>query len=98
MVQEKIGVAGSLESCDALVMVVLSPGREGIEIELDSPSIASFGEEMRKAVRETLESVGIVHGFVKVQDRGSLDCTLRARTEAAARRALAVPAGERVEE
>ena len=98
MVQEKTGVAGSLESCDALVMVVLSPEREGIRIELDSPSMASFGGEMREAVRETLESAGIVHCFVKVQDRGSLDCTLRARTETAARRALAVPDREKVEE
>ena len=98
MVQEKTGVAGSLESCDALVMVILSPEREGIVIELESPSIASFGEEMRKAVRETLESSGVFRGFVKVQDRGSLDCTLRARTETAVRRALAVPDREKVEE
>lgn len=84
------GVAGSLESCDALVMVMLSPERRGIELELDSPSMDAFGENMERAVRETLKSLGIDHGFVKVQDRGALDCTLRARTETATRRALAM--------
>ena len=98
MLLERTGVAGSLESCDALVMVILSPDREGVEIELESPSIASFGEEMKRAVIETLESLDVQHGYVKVQDRGSLDCTLRARTETAARRALAAPYGEKVEE
>jgi len=96
MNNERTGVSGSLESCDALVMVVFSPDCEGLEIEIDSPSIASFGEEMRKAVRETLESVGIFRGIVKIQDRGSLDCTLRARVETAARRALAGDVREKV--
>jgi len=93
---EKTGVAGSLESCDALVMVIISSEKEEIVIEIDSPSIASFGTEMKKAVIETLESLGISRGFVKIQDRGSLDCTLRARVETAARRALAGDVREKV--
>jgi len=93
---ERTGVSGSLESCDALVIVVLPSDSEGLEIEIDSPSIASFGEEMRKSVRETLESVGVFRGSVKIQDRGSLDCTLRARVETAARRALAGDVREKV--
>lgn len=84
------GVAGSLESCDALVMVMISPEKSGIELELDSPSAGAFAEDMEIAVRNTLQSLGLANGFVKVQDRGALDCTLRARTETAARRALAL--------
>ncbi|GAB1399581.1 hypothetical protein MASR1M66_10330 [Aminivibrio sp.] len=44
---------------------------------------------MKSAVIETLCSLGVADALVKIQDRGSLDCTLRARVETAARRALA---------
>ena len=98
MQDQRIGVAGSLESCDALVMVILSGESRGMTLEIDSPSLASFGEEMKNTVMEIMETLGIPHAVIKVQDRGALDCTLRARTEAAAKRALAVPAGEKVSE
>ena len=98
MQDQRIGVAGSLESCDVLVMVILSAESRGMTLEIDSPSLASFGEEMKNTVMEIMETLGIPHAVIKVQDRGSLDCTLRARTETAARRALVVPDREKVEE
>ena len=89
MIQERRGQAGSLESCDALVIVELSDEKRGILLELDSPSLLSYEEDMKSAVIETLCSLGVADALVKIQDRGSLDCTLRARVETAARRALA---------
>ncbi len=89
MPRERTGIAGSLESCDALVMAILSSDREGLEIEIDGPSLPAFGDSMKEAAVETLESLGITGCFLRVQDRGAHDCTLRARIEAAARRALA---------
>ncbi|MEA4880556.1 MAG: citrate lyase acyl carrier protein [Synergistaceae bacterium] len=89
MIRERRGQAGSLESCDALVIVELSEEKKGILLELDSPSLLSYEEAMKSAVIETLCSLGVADALVKIQDRGSLDCTLRARVETAARRALA---------
>lgn len=89
MIQQRRGQAGSLESCDALVIVELSDEKKGLILELDSPSLLSYEKNMKSAVIETLSSVGVTDALVKIQDRGSLDCTLRARVETAARRALA---------
>ena len=89
MIQQRRGQAGSLESCDALVIVELSDQEKGLALEIDSPSILSYEGDMKKAVAETLFSLGVADAQVKIQDRGSLDCTLRARVETAARRALA---------
>ncbi len=89
MIRKGLGQAGSLESCDALVMVELSAPGNGLLLEMDSPSLLAYGEDMKKAVNETIASLGIGDASVKVQDRGALDCTLRARVETAARRALA---------
>ncbi|NLB83992.1 MAG: citrate lyase acyl carrier protein [Synergistaceae bacterium] len=88
MIQKRRGQAGSLESCDALVIVELSDDEKGLLLDLDSPSLLSYEEDMKNAVIDTLSSLGVADALVKVQDRGSLDCTLRARVETAVRRAL----------
>ena len=87
------GQAGTLESCDALVMVLLDTGTPGVSVALDGPSVSAFEEEMRNAVAETLSALKIIDASVTVSERGALDCTLRARVETAARRALAVREG-----
>jgi citrate lyase subunit gamma (acyl carrier protein) len=85
----KVGQAGTLESCDALVIATIPSEGEGIEIQLDSPSLVSFEKEMRDAITGVLQELNVMCGVLKVQDRGALDCTLRARVETAVRRALA---------
>ena len=87
------GQAGTLESCDALVMVLLDADSQGVTVALDGPSVSAFEEEMRNAVAETLSALKIIDASVTVSERGALDCTLRARVETAARRALAVREG-----
>lgn len=77
-----IAVAGSLESNDALVTIKPKDG-SGVEIELDSIVKNQFKDRIIAAVKETLEKYNIDGAEVKVQDRGALDCTLKARTEAA---------------
>ena len=77
--------AGTLESSD--VYVELAPASEGIELELESPVLGQFGAEIRAAVMETLEEANIDCAWVRVVDRGALDCVIRARVETAARRA-----------
>lgn len=88
---DKIGQAGTLESCDALVIAKIPPEGEGIEIHIDSPSLVSFEREMRESIIDVLRTMNIPCANLKIQDRGALDCTLRARVETALQRALSVP-------
>ena len=89
------GVAGSFESCDALVVVTLPlPGggtsaSGGVSLHLESPSLAVCGERMRRVALETLRALDVNDADVAISDRGALDCTLAARVETAVRRARA---------
>ena len=77
-------VAGTLESSDALVEV--SPAA-GVELEIESAVMAQFGDAIENCVREVLAEFAVEGAAVRVTDRGALDCTIRARVEAAVKRA-----------
>jgi citrate lyase subunit gamma (acyl carrier protein) len=81
---EKTANAGSLESSDAMVTVGPHPG--GIEIAVTSPVERQFGDRMRRTARDILAGKGIMEGLIRIDDRGALDCTLRARLETAIER------------
>jgi citrate lyase subunit gamma (acyl carrier protein) len=80
-------VAGTLESSD--IMISLEPCPAGIEIELQSIVEKQFGQEIRRAINETLEALEIKNARVKAVDKGALDCVIRARVKTAAYRAAA---------
>ena len=46
-----------------------------------------FGRQIEKVIRETLAELGVESALVDAVDKGALDCTVRARTAAAAYRA-----------
>ncbi|MBR6786657.1 MAG: citrate lyase acyl carrier protein [Clostridia bacterium] len=73
--------AGTLESSDALVTV--APHENGVVIEVDSVVQKQFGEEIFRAVEETLRALEVKDARVSVVDRGALDCVIRARVETA---------------
>lgn len=79
------GVAGTMESSDA--MVTIEKSGSGIQLQLTSPVIHRFGNHMRSVILETLERLDIKDAVVTVVDKGALDCTLKARVEGAAFRA-----------
>jgi citrate lyase subunit gamma (acyl carrier protein) len=82
----KESIAGTLESNDLLVRV--SPGAgEGVELVVNSEVIHQFGPQIEAAVRDVLGRLGIERGTVVIEDKGALDCTIRARVEAAVMRA-----------
>lgn len=81
----RTAVAGSLESGDALIRV--EAGNGTLEIEVESIVKARFGRQIERAVRETLTELGVSDAFVQVQDKGAVECALKARAEAAALRA-----------
>ncbi len=73
--------AGTVESSD--VYVELEPGRGGIDIDLDSVVIEQFGDEIKRVVREVLCEQGVENAIVRIQDKGALECVIRARVECA---------------
>lgn len=83
----KTGIAGTLESSDVLVTVGPPRSSDGIDIEIDSVVMKQFGKQIRKVTKETLAALDIDAAFISLQDKGALDCTIRARIEAAAYRA-----------
>ena len=76
----KTAAAGTLESSDCLVTV--EPG-EGISLELSSSVMNQYGRQIKAAVLETLERLGVQNANVTVVDKGALECTLKARVECA---------------
>lgn len=83
---KKTALAGTLESSD--IQITLSKGDKGISIDLDSSVEELYGDQIRTVITETLHAYGIDNANVKAVDKGALDCVVKARTMAAAQRAL----------
>lgn len=83
---ESVGMAGTMESSD--ISVAIEPkSTEGIEIILKSPVENQFGMQIRKVIEDTLKELGIFSATVRANDKGALDCTIKARVQTAAYRA-----------
>lgn len=85
----KPATAGTLESSD--IQIRVEPGdNPGIEVHLTSSVKQQFGKKIIQVIRDTLEEIGVEDAYVEAVDKGALDCTVRARTAAAAFRAAEV--------
>lgn len=82
MTIKKQAMAGTLESSDCLVTVE-PPKGSGITLELDSAVMQQFGTAIRKTINDTLGRLGVKDAYIKVVDKGALDCTIKARVECA---------------
>ena len=78
---KKSAIAGTLESSDC--MVTVEPGSGKLDLDLESAVIRQFGPQIRKVIFETLDRLEVTDAKVKVVDKGALDCTIKARIEAA---------------
>jgi citrate lyase subunit gamma (acyl carrier protein) len=83
----KDAAAGSLESSDVLVTVTPSEGEDNT-LSVDSIVFRQFGGRIRSVAEEVIASSGLSGASLRIQDRGALECTLRARLETAIERAL----------
>ena len=83
---KKPAMAGTLESSDC--MVTLEPNQGGIDFSLESSVIHQFGNQIRKVAMETLSNLDITNAKISIVDKGALDCTIKARVEAAVYRSL----------
>jgi citrate lyase subunit gamma (acyl carrier protein) len=84
-------VAGTLESSDLLVRV--APGVPGqLDIQIRSEVIRQFGAQIRVVIDDTLRRLEVTEGDITVEDKGALDCAIRARLQTALLRAAGNPA------
>lgn len=81
---ERPAMAGTLESSDCQVTV--EPGDGRIDFTLESAVINQYGNQIRKVVFETLSHLGVDNIKISMVDKGALDCTIKARVEAAVSR------------
>jgi citrate lyase subunit gamma (acyl carrier protein) len=77
---KKEAMCGTLESNDLLVKVVPFGG---LQVSIYSEVMHQFGARIREVVDETLKQMGVTQGKIVVEDKGALDCAIRARVEAA---------------
>jgi len=79
----KRGIAGSLESNDALITV-----RESDKLEVTVKSIVYdfFHEQIEKVIYDTLNELNVDKIEVVCEDKGALDYTIKARLTVAIQR------------
>ena len=75
-------VAGTLESNDILI-TISSAGGSANSVSLSSIVINQFGPAIRTVIDQCLEASGLSGVEVTVQDKGALECTIKARMETA---------------
>lgn len=77
--------AGTLESND--IFITIAPGEtEKNTVSLESSVMKQFGPAITATITATLTECGMRGVHVAARDKGALDCTIRARVEAAAAR------------
>lgn len=77
----KPAMAGTLESSDC--QVTIEPGDGKIDFVLESAVINQYGNQIKKVVMDTLTKLEVDNVKITVNDKGALDCTIRARVEGA---------------
>lgn len=82
----KVAKAGTLESNDALIMIIPSDNT-GVEVEIESIVMKQFGEQIKKVILEKATELELDGVKIQVQDKGALDYTLKARLATAVSRA-----------
>ena len=83
---KKPAIAGTLESSDCQVTVEAGEGK--VDVSLESAVINQYGNQIKKVAYETLENLGIDNVKLTIVDKGALDCTIKARIEAAVYRSV----------
>ncbi|MDD3225134.1 MAG: citrate lyase acyl carrier protein [Clostridium sp.] len=79
-------VAGTLESSD--ISINIRPNdKDEIELIIKSSVEKQYGKQIRKVILTTLEKLGVKSAVVNVNDKGALDCVIKARVETAVLRA-----------
>ncbi|HBS5676786.1 citrate lyase acyl carrier protein [Klebsiella sp. 141240] len=86
----KEALSGTVESSD--LMVKIAPADGELDIVIRSEVFKQFGERIREVVEETLAKLDVREGLIVIEDKGALDCVIRARLQSAVMRAANVTA------
>lgn len=86
MDQPPYAQAGSLESNDIFIRVTGAPDGAPGSITVESIVMQQFGEAITHNIRDCMAQFGLEAVNVHADDRGALECTIRARMEAVAAR------------
>lgn len=73
-------VAGTLESGDVMIRIAPLETQE-IDLQINSSVEKQFGEAIRATLMEILARYNVQGVQLNVDDKGALDCILRARLE-----------------
>lgn len=80
--------AGTVESGDMLVMLAPAAAGSGIKIELVSPTMQQYGDQIKDVILRTLAAHSITDVVIHANDKGAWDYTIEARVKTAIKRAL----------
>ncbi|EMF0805989.1 TPA: citrate lyase acyl carrier protein [Klebsiella aerogenes] len=86
----KEALSGTVESSD--LMVKIAPADGELDIVIRSEVFKQFGEQIQRVVEETLAKLDVREGLIVIEDKGALDCVIRARLQSAVMRAADVTA------
>jgi len=78
-------LAGTMESSD--LMVKIAPTEGELEVVVYSEVIKQFGDQILQVVNTTLQAMDVHQGLIVIEDKGALDCVIRARLQSAVLRA-----------
>ncbi|MGL5245261.1 MAG: citrate lyase acyl carrier protein [Sarcina sp.] len=78
---KKSAMAGTLESSD--ISIAIEPSENGIIIDLNSTVEKQFGKQIKKVIMDTLKALGVDNVTIRANDKGALDCVIKARVETA---------------
>lgn len=82
----KTAAAGTVESGD--IQIAVEPAESStVEIELKSTVMGLYGKQIRRVIEETVKECGVEGVRIAADDKGALDCTVRARVRTALLRA-----------
>lgn len=74
--------AGTLESNDIFITITAT-GEKGVSINLSSIVMHQFGDDIKAAIQQSMDASGLDGVEVTAQDKGALECTIKARMETA---------------
>lgn len=83
----QMALAGTMESNDIFVTVAPADPGSGLQIELTSPVLKQYGRQIKAVIEAVCAEQKITDAIVKANDKGALDCTIRARVKTALERA-----------
>ena len=85
--------AGTVESNDIMISVSPAEAGSGRNVTIVSPVLKQYGRQIRELIDSVIKEKGIEDIRIHANDKGALDCTIRARLNVAIERALTVEEG-----